>query len=86
MELNQYGQKAFLFSRASLAAQMVKNQPAIQETWVQALGQEESLEEGKATSSSILAWRSPWTEEPARLQYTGSQRVKHDWASKFFYV
>ena len=78
MELNQHGQKAFLFSRASLAAQMVKNQPAIQETWVQALGQEESLEEGKATSSSILAWRNPWTEEPARLQYMGSQRVKDD--------
>ena len=43
MELNQYGQKAFLSSRASLAAQMVKNQPAIQETWVQALGQEYPL-------------------------------------------
>ena len=67
MELNQYGQKVFLSSRASLAAQMVKNQPAIQETWVQALGQEDPLEEGMATSSSILAWRIPWTEETGGL-------------------
>ena len=86
MELNQYGQKAFLSSRASLAAQMVKNQPAIQETWVQALGQEYPLEEGMATSSSILAWRIPWIEDPGRLRYMGSQRVKHNWESKFFYV
>ena len=77
MELNQYGQKVFLSSRASLAAQMVKNQPAIQETWVQALGQEDPLEEGMATSSSILAWRIPWTEEPGVLRSMGSQRVRH---------
>ena len=63
---------------ASLVAQMVKNLPAVQETWVQALGQEDPLEEGMATSSSILAWKIPWTEEPGRLQYMGSQRVKHD--------
>ena len=86
MELNQYGQKAFLSSRASLAAQMVKNQPAIQETWVQALGQEYPLEDGMATSSSIPAWRIPWIEDPGRLRYMGSQRVKHNWESKFFYV
>ena len=45
------------------------------ETWVQALGQEDPLEEGMATYSSILAWRIPWTEEPGRLQSTGLQRV-----------
>ena len=67
MELNQYGQKVFLSSRASLAAQMVKNQPAIQETWVQALGQEDPLEKEMITHSSILAWEIPRTEEPGGL-------------------
>ena len=60
---------------------MVKNPPAmqkIQETWVWSMGQEDSLEEGVATHSSILAWRIPWTEEPAGLQSMGSQRVGHD--------
>ena len=47
--------------RASLVAQLVKNQPAMQETWVQSLGQEHPLEKGMATHSSILAWRIPWT-------------------------
>ena len=46
---------------------MVENQPAMQETWVQSLGQENPLEKGMATHSSILAWRIPWTEEPNRL-------------------
>ena len=46
---------------------LVKNQPAIRETWVQSLGQENPLEKGMATHSSILAWRVPWTEEPGRL-------------------
>ena len=46
-----------------------------QETWVQSLGQEDPLEEGMATHSSILAWRIPWTEEPSGLQSIGSQRV-----------
>ena len=45
----------------SLVAQLVKNPPAMQETWVLSLGQEDLLEEGKATHSSILAWRIPWT-------------------------
>ena len=54
---------------------MLKNQPAMQNTSVQSLGQEDSLEKGIATHSSILAWRIPWTEEPGRLQ---SQRVGHD--------
>ena len=46
--------------------------------WVQALGQEDLLEKGMATCSSILAWRIPWTEEPCELQSIGSQRVGHD--------
>ena len=49
------------FSWASLVAQLVKNPPAVQDTWVQSLGWEDPLEEGKATHSSILAWRIPWT-------------------------
>ena len=49
-------------------AQIVKNLPAIQETWLQSLGQNNPLEEGMATHSSILAWRIPWTEEPGGLQ------------------
>ena len=50
-----------------LVAQMVKNLPVMQETWVQSLGWEDPLEKGMATHSSILAWRIPWTEEPAKL-------------------
>ena len=57
---------------ASLAAQRVKNLPAMQETWVPSLGQEDPLEEGVAAHSSILAWRIPWTEEPGGLQSVGS--------------
>ena len=49
---------------ASLVAQLVKNLPAVQETWVRSLGQEHPLEKGMATHSSILAWKIPWTEEP----------------------
>ena len=52
-------------------AQRVKNLPAILKTWVQLLGQEDSLEEGTATHTSILAWRIPWTEDPGRLQVHG---------------
>ena len=59
--------------RASLVAQLVKNLPAMQETWVRSLGQEEPLEKEMATYSSILAWRIPWTEEPGRLQSMGLQ-------------
>ena len=61
-----------------------KNPPAVQETWVQSLGQEDPLEKGMATPSSILAWRLPWTEEPVGLQPTGWQRVGHDWATNIF--
>ena len=59
-------------------AQTVKNPPAMWKTQVRSLGQEDPLEKGMATHSSILAWRIPWTEEPARLQSMGSQRVRHD--------
>ena len=57
---------------------MVKNLPAMQETWVRFLGQEDPLEKGMATHSSILAWEIPQTEEPGGLQSTESQRVRHD--------
>ena len=59
--------------RPSLVAQMVKNLPAIWETWVQSLGQEDPLEKEMATHSSTLAWRIPWTEEAGRLQSMGLQ-------------
>ena len=58
-----------------MVARMIKNLPVMQETWVQSLGQEDPLEEGMATYSSILAWRISWTEEPGRLQSMGSQGV-----------
>ena len=67
--------------RASQVAQRVKDLPAMLETqksWVQSLGGEDPLEEGMATLSSILLWRVPWTKEPGRLQFTGSQRIRHD--------
>ena len=59
-------------------AQMVKNLPAIQETWVQFLCWEDPLKKGITTLSSILAWRIPWTEEAGGLHPTGLQRVGHD--------
>ena len=61
--------------RVSLVAHMVKNLPVMQGTQGQSLGWEDPLEKGKATYSSILAWRIPWTEEPGRLQSMGVQRV-----------
>ena len=57
---------------------MVKNLPATWETWVQFLGCEDPLEEGRASHSSILAWRIPWTEEPGGLQSMGSQSAGYD--------
>ena len=65
-------------NRASLAAQMIKNPPTIQETWVQSLGCKDALEKVMATHSSIVAWRIPWTEKPSGLQFKGSQRVRYD--------
>ena len=66
------------FSRVSLVAQLVKNQPAMQETRIRFLGQEDPLEKEMPPHSSILAWRIPWTDEPGRLQSMGWQRVRHD--------
>ena len=56
----------------------IENMPVMQETWVQFLGWEDSLEKGMATHSSILAWRISWGEEPGGLQSTGSQKVGHN--------
>ena len=60
---------------ASLVAQLVKNLPAMQETWVRFLGQEDPLQKEMATHSSIRAWKIPWTEEPGGLQSMGSQEL-----------
>ena len=60
---------------ASLVAQMVKNRPAMQETLVQTLSQEDPLEKGKASHSNILAWRISWTEDPGGLQSRESQEL-----------
>ena len=62
----------------SLVAQMIKNLPVMQETWVRSLGQDVPLEKEIVTHSSILAWRTPWTEELGKLQSMGLQRVRHD--------
>ena len=67
-----------------LVAQLVKNLPAVQQTWVQSLGREDPLEKEMATHSSTLAWRIPRTEEPSRIQPIGSQRVGHNCATNFF--
>ena len=63
---------------AFLVAQAVTNLLAIQETRVRSPAREDPLEKGMATHSTILAWRTPWTEEPGGLQFTESQRVRHD--------
>ena len=66
------------YTVASLVAQTVKRLPAMWETWVLSLGQEDPLEKEMATHSSTHAWKIPWTEEPGRLQSMGSQTVGHD--------
>ena len=69
------GKAEFTFAVLAFpVSSVVKNQPAMQEMWVQSLGWKDPLEEGKATHSSILAWRIPWTEEPGGLQPMGSQQ------------
>ena len=68
----------------SLVAQTVKNLPAMQENGVQFLGQEDPLEEGMTTHSSILAWEVPWTEEPGGLQSMRLQGIRHDWVTNTF--
>ena len=65
-------------TRASLVAQMVKNLPTVQETQVQSLVREDPLEKEMVAHSSILAWMTPWKEEPGRLQSMGLQRFRHD--------
>ena len=70
------------FCWTSLVAQTVKNPPAMWETWVRFLGQEDPLEDSMATHSSILDWRIPWTEDPGGLQSMGSHRATHNWATK----
>ena len=65
----------------SLVAQTIKQLPVMRETWVQSLSWEDPLEKEMATHCSILAWKIPWMEEPGRLQFTGPQRVRHDWAT-----
>ena len=65
---------------ASRVAQMVKRLHTMRVTQAQSLGQEDLLEKEMATHSSTWAWKIPWIEEPVRLQSTGSQRVRHDWA------
>ena len=67
--------------RPSLVAQTVKRLSTMRETGVQSLGWEDPLEKEMAIHSSTLAWKIPWTEEPGRLQFMGSQRVGHDWAT-----
>ena len=67
-----------MLNGASLVAQIVKRLPAVWETRVRFLGWEDTLEKEMATHSSTLAWKIPWTEEPGRLQFMGSQRVRHD--------
>ena len=77
------GKAVFLInalSGAFLVSRTVKNLPTMLETLVQSVGQEDPLQKGMATHSSILAWRIPWTEKPGRLQSIGLQRVGHDWA------
>ena len=69
------------YRKVSLVAQTVKRLPTMQETWVWSLDWEDPLEKEMATHSSILTWKIPWTEDPGRLQSTGSQRVGYDWAA-----
>ena len=71
--------------KASAPSLRTPNLPAMQETWVRSLGQEDPLEKGMATHSRILAWRIPWTEELGRLQSIGSQRVRQDRATNAFF-
>ena len=67
-------------------AQMVKRLPTMRETWIQSLGQEDSLEKEMATHSSIHAWKIPWTKDPGGLQSMGSQRVGHNWATSLHFL
>ena len=79
-----YIYRLFYFKDWLMWAQMVMNLPAMPETQVQSLGQENPLEKAMTTHSCILAWRILWTEKPGGLQSMGSQRVIHDWVTKTF--
>ena len=68
----------YIYVWASFVAQLVKNLPAVQETWVRSLGWEDPLEKEMGTHSSILAWKISWTQKPGVLQPMGSQRVGAD--------
>ena len=75
-----------IFDEWKWMAQQVKNAPAMQEIrerWVWSLGQEDPLEKEMATHSSILTWKIPWVKEPGGLESVGSQRVGHDWATRY---
>ena len=67
--------------RASLVTQRLNHLPPVWETWVWSLGREVPLEKEMATHSTIFTWRIPWTEDPGRLQSTGLQTVRHNWAT-----
>ena len=74
---------SYTWLRGFPSGSMVKNLPTkreLQEKWVRSLSQEDPLEEDTATHSSILAWKTPWTEEPGGLQFMGSQKVEYDWS------
>ena len=75
------GQNEVKGQKTSLMAQPVRSLPAMQETWVRSLGWEDPLKKEMATHSSTPAWKIPWTEEPDRLQFMGSQTVRHNWAT-----
>ena len=77
---------AWIYWTYSLVAQRLKCLPAMWETRVQSLGQEDPLEKEMAAHSSILAWRIPWMEEPGGLQSMGSRRVRHDWATSLHFT
>ena len=81
--LFKYYKVIFLLLQASLMAQIVKNLPAMRETWVWSLGWKDTLEKGVEIHSSILAAESPRTEEPGGLQFMGSQRVRNNWVTKY---
>ena len=82
--LSHYLAHSILKKGTFLVAQTVKDLPAMQETWVLSLDQEDPLEKGMATHSNILAWRIPRTEEPGRPQSMELQRVRHKWATNTF--
>ena len=76
------------YSWASLETQLIENPPAMWESWVRSLGWEDSLEEGMATHTSILVWRTPWTEDPGVLQSVGLQSWTwlSDWTTYILYT